>query len=147
VATFGQGIIANDANVANDHLGTAIVAKDVDGDGFTDLIAGVPGKDNGSLMSTGLVVRYFGSSAGLAGGTKLPLWPIGVSGSTLQFSQSGDKLGTTLVVADFDADGMPDLVAGMPGRNGDAGAFEEYLNTGGGFFAVRYMDEATAVPQ
>ena len=146
VTTFGQAGVANDSNAAFDRLGTALVAKDFDGDGFTDLAAGVPGKTLNSQTGQGAVVTYSGSSSGLVGGSML-VWGFGLSGSAFQFPQADDNFGNALAAGDFDSDGKPDFVAGMPGRNSNAGAFEELLNSGGAFVAARYMDEATASPQ
>jgi hypothetical protein len=86
-------------------------AADIDGDGRSDVAAGAPlvdlgGHDRGAV----LVVFARGSSARIDE-------PAGSDGA---------ELGVALAVADLDADGAADLVAGAPGTDGGAGRVYVY---------------------
>jgi hypothetical protein len=139
---FAQGIIPGANNGATDQLGRAMAARDLDGDGFTDLVVGAPGKNG----SHGVVAIFKGSSSGIVGSQEMT-WSFGFSGSSFETPQNGDGLGTSFAIADFDGDGDLDVAAGMSWRNNDAGAIEEYTNLGSAFIDVRYMDEATQIQQ
>jgi hypothetical protein len=137
-STFGQGLISGVTNGVGDGLGAAMAARDLDGNGFTDLVVGVPGKNG----TRGVIATFKGSGAGFGGGQELT-WSFGLSGTTLQLPQTVDGLGASVAVADFDGDGILDVAAGMPTRNDDAGAIEQFAGFTGGLIDFRYMDENT----
>jgi hypothetical protein len=92
-----------------DQLGAALVAIDVDGDGFRDLVMTAPGSGN--------VYIVFGGRA-LGGTVDLSSRPGFVVATTV-----GVRGTLTLAAADFDADGrFKDLAIGVPDANGGAGA-------------------------
>ncbi|MFI9821145.1 FG-GAP-like repeat-containing protein [Streptomyces sp. NPDC052013] len=87
---------------AEDTFGEALAAADLDGDGFTDLVAGAPGEDVGSDGDGGSVTVVWGSAAGLRGGTTVKDAAV----------SAHDNWGRLLTTGDFDGDGRTDLAVG-----------------------------------
>jgi hypothetical protein len=95
----------------NDSFGRALAAGDFDGDGYDDLVIGVPYEDLGSNQDAGAVNVIYGSASGLtAGGNQL--WhqdSDGIEGEA-EFS---DFFGSSLATGDFDGDCYADLAIGV----------------------------------
>jgi hypothetical protein len=106
-----QNDISNAIPEAQDSLGQVLAAGDFDADGYTDLAEGAP---NYSAQATngGRVVIHYGSSQGLASADSLD------QGSE---AAQDEFFGASLSVGDFDADGVADLVIGVPGESSIAG--------------------------
>ncbi len=89
-------------------------AADVNGDGYGDLLVGAPLQDERGNVNAGRVALFYGSPDGL--NTEASAFaPAG---------QSGSKFGASLSLGgDLDADGLHDLLIGMPQY--DAGQTDE----------------------
>jgi len=88
-----------------DRLGWSVAtAGDVNGDGFADVVVGVPFFDNGTTDG-GEVVVHFGAAAGLA------LTPTVTIASNSDLAQLG---ATVAAAGDVNGDGFGDLLAGGP---------------------------------
>lgn len=102
-----------------DAFGAALVAADVDRDGYADLAVGAPGEDGGA----GVVNVLFGGPDGLGTSRNVLL---GQWGDIPGTSERGDAFGTALAAGDVDGDGAADLAIGAPGESlggsGEAGA-------------------------
>ncbi len=108
------------------HLGAAVdTAGDLNGDGFSDVVVGVPNLDN--TTGGGRVLVYYGGPAGLPG--------------TASWTATGDQGlaefgGAVATAGDLNGDGYADLAIGAPGYDPvglpDAGAAFVYLGTAGG---------------
>lgn len=100
---------------AGDRFGEALAAGDVDGDGFDDLIIGVPGEDIGSTVDAGAIAVLYGTSQGLttAGDRSIHQASPNIEGA----GEADDRFGSALASADLDLDGYDDIVVGGPGED------------------------------
>lgn len=99
--------------------GPSVATGDLNGDGFDDLVVGVPGKDSGGATNAGAVTVVFGSADGVVteGSQQLVPGAGGLAGT----AESDDRFGATVTIGDFDADGFEDLVVGAPGEDTSGG--------------------------
>jgi len=102
------------ANEADDQFGAAIAQGDLDGDGFDDLVVGVPGEDYGNHPGTGRAVVLRGSSRGLVLGPET----LDIEADATPFIDQ--RMGEALAVGDFDGDGKDDVAIGCPGDGSGA---------------------------
>ncbi|MGP4010109.1 FG-GAP-like repeat-containing protein [Streptomyces sp. 4N124] len=142
-ATAKLGLTQNSAGVpgtseTGDAFGTATAWGDVNGDGHADLAIGSPGEDDTSgNADRGQVTVMYG-----------PALTTGFSYTTTGVTAAGAKLGTTVAVGDFDADGRADVFSAGTGKGGNwnvrqTGGAYKYgtLTTASGSLA--YLDAAT----
>ncbi len=96
-----------------DEFGRSVAtAGDVSGDGYSDVIVGVP-RSSRAAEAEGRALVYLGSASGLAA---TPAW-------TAEGDQLGDEFGRSVATAgDVNGDGFSDVVVGVPGFDRVAGA-------------------------
>jgi streptogramin lyase len=105
----------NDSSEQGDEFGFSVTAGDIDGDGFVDLVAGVPFEDVGTVVDAGAVEAIFGTSTGLsATGDQ---YKNQNSVDILDTAEKGDQFGFAVAIGDFDGDGFGDLASGVPSED------------------------------
>lgn len=112
-----QNIAGTPGNAeAHDAYASALAMGDIDGDGYDDIVVGIPQEDIGSVSDAGYVNVIYGSAAGAVGRYgEFHQDLAGVVGD----AEAGDLLGWAVAVGDFDGDGYDDVAAGMPGEEYD----------------------------
>ncbi|HZL99595.1 MAG TPA: hypothetical protein VFD43_05010 [Planctomycetota bacterium] len=93
---------------ANGEFGAAVSGiGDVNADGRPDFVVGARSQDGPAGMNAGRVLAYSGANGA-------PLWDVGGSSSFAVLGWSVDG------VADLSGDGVPDVLVGEPGNDGEA---------------------------
>ncbi|QCX78062.1 FG-GAP repeat protein [Streptomyces sp. YIM 121038] len=111
-----------------DGFGEAVTARDIDNDGYTDLIVGAPGEAIGSKKTAGSVTVLYGAKKGILDADD-ELGDGKANGYAFQQdtnqipgpAETGDRFGAALATGDFDHDGKPDLATAAPGENASSG--------------------------
>ncbi len=98
-----------------DRFGRALAAGDFDGDGYDDLVVGVPSEHIDDVSDSGALHVIFGSPTGLTG-TDNQLWYQGKDGIA-NAPEISDEFGAVLAVGNFDGDQFDDLAIGIPREN------------------------------
>jgi hypothetical protein len=117
---------------------------DFDGDGFDDLVVGIPFEDlpvagGGTIQNAGQVVVAYGG-AGVPTLGLVQHWREG----DLQGNPSAlDAFGSSLVAGDFDGDGHDELAIGHVGEDNFSGAVSVVGGSDGGLTAARRRRFAT----
>ncbi len=106
-----------------DHLGRSLAVADLDGDGFSEIIASSPRADGPSNLrpDCGEVAIIFGAGS-LPGMIDLGRPAPGPRVQLVLGRAPGDTLGASLAAGDTNGDSIPDLVLGAPLADGVAGA-------------------------
>jgi hypothetical protein len=119
-----QNTIGGDPSETDDNFGFAVAAGDLNGDGFADLLVGVPGEDVATVVDAGAVHVLYGSASGLTA-IGYQFWTQDSTGIN-DTAEAEDVFGFSLATGDFDGTGFDDVVIGVPGEDvgtiADAGA-------------------------
>ncbi len=129
-------------NESYDRFGRTLAVGDVTGDGYADLVVGVPGEDIGTVNGAGGIVLLRGSASGITA-TGSQGWnqdSAGIADQAEQFAIGTEEFGGALAVGDVNADGRSDLAVGVPGEGwgaaGGNGAVHVLLGSAGGLTAA-----------
>ena len=128
-----------------DAFGSVLAAADFNGDGFDDLVVGVPDEDVGSISDAGCINSLRGSPLGLTAiGSEIQCQHhSGVAGSP----ESHDDFGSSLSVGDFNGDGRADLAVGVQGEGigdeDDAGLVQIFHGQVSGLDPIRAIHQNT----
>ncbi|URN13028.1 hypothetical protein LUW77_19980 [Streptomyces radiopugnans] len=132
--TTGRKVIHQDtsgvpgAAEAGDALGWSVSAGDVNGDGRADVLAGLPfedlTRDGVNRKNAGMALLLYGTSSGLgtSGAMSLHQDTSGVAGA----SETDDRLGAGVLLADMSGWGRADLAVGAPGENSFDGTILQF---------------------
>jgi hypothetical protein len=118
---------------ANDYFGHAMAAGDFDGDGYDDVVVGVP-YDNLGATDAGSVHVIYGSNSGLTDDDDAAFGQAtaDIDGT----AETGDHFGAVVAAGDFNCDGYDDVAIGIPGENSDAGAVQIIYGSNAGLSAT-----------
>ena len=99
--------------------------QDIDGDGYDDLLVGVPRSNDNNNANTGTAALYFGGGSGL-----------NADEIFVPRVHGGERAGASVAVGDFNCDGTPDLAMGAPldhYNEDEAGLVFLYMSTSEGY--------------
>ena len=105
---------------SQDFFGHSLAAGDITGDGYAELIVGIPNEAIGSTQNAGAFQWLEGSASGLTatpGNFRSQNSP-GVPGG----SETDDFFAWSVAVGDVDSDGFAEVIVGSPGENNSSGA-------------------------
>lgn len=101
----------------DDSFGFSMTAGDLDGDGYDDLVVGVPREDWGTVPDAGMIHVFWGSSTGVSDNDQfISQDNINLAGNVEDY----DQFGLSLAASDFNGDGFDDIAVGVPMEDRDA---------------------------
>ncbi len=120
VAWLRQDFLVSDTldggNEADDRFGESMLAADLDGDGYADLVIGAPGEDVGpegsEFVDGGAIYVVRGGPAGLNLGGAAYWTELNLQSQTTEADSDG--FGTAFAAGDADSDGYLELAVGSP---------------------------------
>ncbi|WP_061217312.1 Ig-like domain-containing protein [Leptospira interrogans] len=112
---------------AGGRFGSSITTGDLNGDGYSDLVAGAPNTANGTI--------YVFTSAGVNGITATTT--VGAAANRIG-SGAGESFGFSIAIGNMNGDNFADIAVGAPMFNGGRGRIYVYYGatTGGGLNAA-----------
>ncbi|MER6914495.1 FG-GAP-like repeat-containing protein [Streptomyces sp. NPDC000594] len=113
-----------------DAFGAGLSVGDLDGDGYADVSAGLPGKRVAGVNGGGAVITLRGGPRGLTG-TGAALLTQNTSGVP-GVAETQDRFGSATHAVDMSGDGRAELVASAVGENGRAGGVWAFRGTASG---------------
>ncbi len=118
--SFDQVLEPRDTAEIAERFGTEIAIGDFNGDGYSDMAVAAPDDDLGAeaISNAGSVFVFRGSEGGLLPTAARLHQGLGSIPDT---PEPGDRWGSSLDVADFDADGLSDLVIANHSESIDVG--------------------------
>ncbi len=119
------------AGEAGDRMGHAVACGDINGDGFPDVLVGMPFEDVGAVIDAGAVMVFRGSATGLdlAHGSEITQDTVGVSST----AEREDSFGSAVAIADVTGDGYGEVVIGAYGEDGYRGLVHSLRGGPGGW--------------
>jgi Zn-dependent metalloprotease len=108
---------AGGANESNDRFSEVLTAGNLNGDGYDDLIVGVPLENAFGRVNNGVVSIFYGSSNGVYPSA----WEWYGQSLTGGAEDDSDRYGFAVAAGDFDNDGEDDLAASAPWEDGPGG--------------------------
>lgn len=110
---------------------------DFNGDGFADLVVGIPYEDVGAMVDAGAVQVIYGSSNGLNGDRPVDdqFWTEEDFGLSTISSEPNDHFGFSVASGDFDGDGFDDVAIGVP--NQDLSVPGKHMQDAGAVYVLR----------
>ncbi len=104
--------------VMNDNLGERLAAGDFNGDGYMDLVAGMPDSAIDGHADAGSVQVFYGSATGLQNPTSQHVFS--QAGPIDGLVEDNDQFGYAITAGDFNGDGYDDLAVGSPTESVDS---------------------------
>ncbi len=112
-----------------DRFGSILATGDLNGDGFEELVVGVPDEDVDILGAAGAINLFPGSPSGLTYNGSLYLHQS--SPGVPDDAETGDRFGQSVLVARLHGATYGDLLVGAPGENG-TGAYQRFRSASSG---------------